>query len=120
MSNHWIRGTSFTVAVASLIAIGGTGYSAAKPDSALYVNDSEYQQTWLPFLEDGKTSKSDVESKLGKPPRQFEGGKIWTYGMVGLWVINENPEYSLVLVFDEKNVLRKHSLIRIRHKQMGG
>jgi hypothetical protein len=118
-------GANFTLALL-LMLIMTVGCSGATPPSLLYVDDTEYRQTWFPFLEDGKTTKSEVESKLGKPPRQFEDGRIWTYEMTGLWtvyglwVFYENPEYNLVLVFDENNLLRKQSLVRIRHRYMSG
>jgi hypothetical protein len=87
------------------------------------------------FLKEGVTTKEEVLLKLGIPAAQFEGERILLYRLrerekEGLVVIP--PElgykdarlapvrspwgagnYSLVLVFDEKNVLRKQSLIKI-------
>ncbi len=84
----------------------------------LYVNDIELQQKLLPFLEDGKTRKKEVESKLDRPFIHYEDGRIWVYA---LEITEEGPfevyrfgDYHLVLVFDEKNILIRHSLLRIK------
>jgi len=96
-----------------------------------YVNDIELQQKWLPFLVDGKTTKEEVESKLDSPSYQYdersayyataikyEEGRIWAYIMLiteeGALVVEISGNYHLVLVFDEKNILKRHSLLRIR------
>jgi hypothetical protein len=55
------------------------GCSAAPPSSSLYVNDTDYLQTWYPFLQKGKTTKTTVESELGRPSQHFENDRIWTY-----------------------------------------
>jgi hypothetical protein len=89
----------------------------------------------LDFLKEGFTTKQDVLLKLGIPATQFEGERILLYRLrerqkEGLVVIPpelgyrdprlapmRSPwgpgDYSLVLVFDEKNVLRNQSLIKI-------
>ncbi len=96
-----------------------------------YVNDIELQQKWLPFLVDGKTTKEEVESKLDSPSYQYdersvhyataikyEEGRIWAYMMLiteeGLRVVEFSGHYHLVLVFDEKNILKRHSLVRVK------
>jgi hypothetical protein len=94
------------------------GCSAAPPSSSLYVNERVYLQTWYPYLQEGKTTKAGVESELGRPSQLFENGRIWTYQLIGSRKAEENPQYSLVLVFDDKGVLRQHRLIRIRDDRM--
>ncbi len=93
-----------------------------------YVNDIELQQKLLPFLEDGKTTKEEVESKLDRRGFQYEEGRIWTYIMLlteqgplevrGTFNLRGSGYYSaqyhLVLVFDEKNILKRHSLLRFK------
>ncbi len=83
-----------------------------------YVNDIELQQKWLPFLEDGKTTKEEVESKLSVPFYEYKDGRIWTYTMLiteeGSLEANDSGHYHLVLVFDENNILRKHSFLRFK------
>jgi hypothetical protein len=85
----------------------------------------------LNFLSDAKTTKEEVITTLGQPSGKFEREKILTYrlgfktGNKGFYVVEQQPgmpiednwadaKYSLVLVFDEKNVLRKHSLVEVR------
>ena len=89
----------------------------------------------LDFLKEGVTTKEDVLLKLGIPAAQFEGERILLYRLrerekEGLMVIPPElgyrdarlapmrsswgmGDYSLVLVFDEKNTLRKQSLVKI-------
>ena len=92
---------------------------------------------WFQFIEDGKTTKDEVLLKLGKPSRQFEGGRILTYPMnfsekEGLRVDYERKsithirwgqrlhtsvgiaEYNLILVFDDKNILSEYNLLKVR------
>jgi len=84
----------------------------------------------LNFLADGKTTKEEVLVQLGQPSGKFEQEKILTYqlgyesGNNGYYVVeresswnNEpvwlNTQYSLVLVFDGQNILRRHSLVEV-------
>jgi len=100
------------------------------------VVDESTQQKWLPFIEDGKTTKEEVLLKLGEPSGQFEGGRIFTYPMTfseeeGFKVDYERTfichhrgfktlklsvskaEYNLILVFDDKSILSKHNLLKV-------
>ncbi len=83
-------------------------------------------------MEDGQTKKADVLLRLGIPSAQFEGEKILTYRLVldddeGFLVVSREvdfmdprlsgwwrAEYNLVLLFDERHILQKHSLLKIR------
>ncbi len=95
------------------------------------VDDSMMQQQLAP-LEDGKTTKQDILLKFGIPSSQFEGERIFTYRLrfntnenrfevISREVDRRDPrfaewmqtEYNLVLVFDEKHILQKHSMLRI-------
>ncbi len=92
---------------------------------------------WLPFIEGGKTTKDEILLKLGDPSRQFERGRIVTYPMnfnekEGFRVdykrefvthcrsfqkLNTSvstAEYNLIFVFDDKNILSKYNLLRVR------
>jgi hypothetical protein len=97
------------------------------------VNKEAHPQ--LDFLVEGVTTKEDVLLRLGIPAAQFEGERILLYRLherqkEGLVVIPPELgyrdarlapvrsswgtyDYSLVLVFDEKNILCKQSLIKI-------
>ncbi len=88
--------------------------ACSQPKPKYYVNDISRLQKWFPFLEDGKTTKKEVELKLGPPQTEYEDGRIWTYR------ITPTPEgprigiglYNLVVVFDDRNILNKHSFLR--------
>jgi hypothetical protein len=96
----------------------------------IQVVDKSIQEKWLPFIEDGKTTKDEVLLKLGRPSGQFEGGRILTYTMSfseedGFRVNYERKfiyhgfsvskaKYNLVLVFNENNILSKHNLLKLR------
>ena len=86
----------------------------------------------LALLEDGKTTKQDILLRFGIPSGQFEGERIFTYRLrynqkenrfevISAEVDRRDPrfrewvqtEYNLVLVFDEKHILQKHSMLRI-------
>ena len=85
----------------------------------------EGDKVLLDFIENGKTTKEMVRLKLGYRYRIYQGGKIITYQIAGnkgdgYCVVDtrvlglSETDYSLVLVFDNENVLRKHSLVKIR------
>ena len=80
------------------------------------------QRTQLAFLENGATLRSDVLTTLGDPSSAYEAGRIVAYrldedfGAVQrsqswFW---SNARYSLVVVFDESDVVVSHSLVRVR------
>lgn len=98
----------------------------------LQVAQGEVEQKWLAYFKDGNTTKEEVLLRLGLPAAQFEGERILTYRLMltdaeGLVVVPRKLEpsgrpllywargqYSLVLVFDEKHVLQRHALLRVR------
>lgn len=84
----------------------------------------------LEFLVDGKTTKEEAMIKLGQPAGEFEKEKIFTYRLGfnsrngGYYVVEREfdsfgepvwikSKYSLVLIFDGQNILRKHSLVEV-------
>jgi hypothetical protein len=82
--------------------------------------DEGIQLKWLSLIEDGKTTKDEVLTQLGMPSRQFEGGRIMTYHMTfseekGFRVDAKRQFiYNLVLVFDKRNILEKHRLLKLK------
>ncbi len=94
--------------------------------------DAELEGKWLGFVKDNVSTKQDILLKLGPPSAQFEGEKILIYRLMldekeGLVPVNrsfdpQDPrisewsrgQFNLVLVFDEKNILVRHSLLKIR------
>jgi len=86
----------------------------------------------MPFIQVGKTQRSDVLFRLGSPFRSYEDGRIVTYQMRktdfdNLEVV-QNPRmnwggdefggslhiYSLVLAFNADDVVERKSLVLIR------
>ena len=84
----------------------------------------------LEFLADGTTTRETVLLQLGQPSGRFEHEKILTYRLgydektKHYWLVErENDaagwstwlraQYSLVLVFDEQGVLRRHSRVEV-------
>ena len=84
----------------------------------------------LNFLSDGKTSREEVVLKLGQPSGTFERENILTYRLGfepknnGYFLVEREPtpsgwptwvlaQYSLVLVFDEAGVLRRHAVVEV-------
>lgn len=101
-------------------------------ETKLHTVDDSMVQQQLGLLEDGKTTKQEILLKFGIPSAQFEGERIFTYRLrynkeekrfevASREVDRRDPrfaqwgwtEYNLVLVFDEKHILQKHSMLRI-------
>ena len=91
-------------------------------------------KTSLEFLEYGKTTKDMVRSKLGPPTGTFEGDRIISYRLgktkegyfvsdrvaypyepvAPAWLSGIEGKFSLVLIFDENQILQKHSLVQVK------
>ena len=86
----------------------------------------------LRFLVDGKTTRTEALATLGQPTGCFEAEKILTYRLgfepqisgyylvereasTSGWPTWKAAKFSLVLVFDDNGILRKHSLVGV-HK----
>ena len=88
----------------------------------------------LPFIQDGKTSKAEILSRLGEPANHYETGRILTYKMCKnielqhrLHVCGTRPTAkedeglrkspqlfssdTLILVFGLDNLVERHSLV---------
>lgn len=61
----------------------------------------------LTFLEEGKTTKEDLQTRLGPPSGEFNRGKIWTYS--GL-----NATYLLVVVFGDQDIVKAHRVLKVK------
>jgi len=77
----------------------------------------------LDFLKDGATTKKEVFQSLGFPPGEYDGGHIIIYRVrkrdESYVLVNKvtgwaGIDYNLILVFDDANVLKKHSLVGVR------
>ncbi|NJD24498.1 MAG: hypothetical protein FIB06_03730 [Betaproteobacteria bacterium] len=79
----------------------------------------------LGFLQDGVTTREEIYLRLAEPSATFEGGRILTYRLDedgSGYVLSKRTgrgftgKYSLVLAIDEKGILRRHSLVRIKEE----
>ena len=77
----------------------------------------------IAFLRDGSTTREDVYLRLAEPSGIYEGGRIMTYQLdwneKGYVLMRRREaawtaKYSLVLSFDDRGVLRRHSLLNVR------
>jgi hypothetical protein len=108
------------LSLALLVALGSAA-CASRPERQV-----PEMARLLPYIEDGRTSKEQILLKLGEPSGHFEGERILTYRMIegaageavaappqglGGW---EGACFSLVLVFDERQILKTHNLLRVR------
>jgi len=66
----------------------------------------------IPFISDGGTTRSEISQRLGEPKSSYKSGKILIYE------IKLNSEkrnvYDLVLVFDDNDILSRHSVVRVK------
>jgi hypothetical protein len=77
----------------------------------------------LDFLQDGNTTREEVILRLAEPSATFESGHILTYRLdedEGGYTIRGSrgpgwsAKFSLVLSFDDRGVLRRHALVRVK------
>jgi len=114
MDNTWLDCTKgLWVLLLGIVLLAGCATAPAN-----------YRVVTLSFLDDGKTTKQDALSNLSSACGQYEQGKILTYRL-GFdpnnqgYYLNGDPTwngdtYSLVLIFDEAGVLRRHSLVKVK------
>jgi len=84
----------------------------------------------LKFLAEGQTTRTEAIITLGQPSGRFEQEKILTYRLgfeprnSGYYLVEREAtasgwptwtaaKFSLVLVFNDHGVLRKHSLVKV-------
>lgn len=79
----------------------------------------------LDFLQIGQTTRQDVLDHLGSPSRRYDEALILTYRIVrdrgGLFTepytqLWNGVHFSLVLAFDENNLLRKYAMVPVRYR----
>lgn len=101
---------------------------------ATRLTSKELQEKSLSFLKISQTTQEEVLLNLGIPSAQFQGERILTYRLilqlngdlkvvpretvfsdaslpVSIWRM---PQYNLVLVFDERQILKTFNLIDMR------
>lgn len=98
----WFGGLSlrFLVGALCLLAL----VSCAKKQST---DEVSVIQTSLTFLEDGKTTKENLQAHLGPPSGEFNQGKIWTYSRLAV-------AYHLIVVFGDQDIVKTHRILKVR------
>jgi len=61
-------------------------------------------------LIDGVTTKSEISDQLLSPINSFEKGRI----LIFRWMPSYENQYHIVTVFDDNDILQKHSIIKVR------
>src|SRR5262245_50988403 len=104
---------------ASLVGVCFAIIAGCGPSSSLTIVDlnTENGRRSFGFLVDGQSTRSEIQARLGEPDSVFEGQRIVTYALSEASVVvsgerRQWARYELVLVFDERDILRRHSLIQ--------
>lgn len=122
LTQQLILGMHRSMALAGVLAL-----ACAPP--TLRLGDSVFLHTGrLSFLKDGQTTREDVLLRLGTPNAHFEGDRLLTYAFwkssKGVWIRRgrspapgsayTQPTDNLVLLFDARGILVRHSLVVAR------
>lgn len=77
----------------------------------------------LGFIRDGQTTREETYLHLGEPTAFYEGGRIMSFRLGedggGYFLLAKSPGFSgvrssLILVFDESGVLKRHALVQVK------
>lgn len=113
----------------SCVGLWFCGCQSAPPPPAA----SQLQDGALSFVRDGRLSLDEAVLRLGVPTDHFEVDRILTYRIAyhqreGVVLLASRPvfegdfadlnwekgQYSLVLVFDERGILKAHSILPLK------
>ena len=105
--------------IVTILLVAGCAASTVAPENSRVVDEV------VPFIQDGKTSRNEVLSRLGDPDYRHEGGRILAYRMWRCAMEEQVPlsaetrcrdpgKYNLVLVFGPHNLVERHSLVRVK------
>jgi outer membrane protein assembly factor BamE (lipoprotein component of BamABCDE complex) len=121
-----VRRLLYSMPLVALLAFSGCSHGHP------VVVEEAHASSILPDLVEGKTTKEDVLFMLGIPSAMFEGERIFSYRMIAgeddkLVVVPreishddvrlstwKNAEYSLVLSFNDRHILQRKGLVRVR------
>ncbi len=54
----------------------------ATPRDDTYVTETYVSERWLPFIQNGKTTRNELVAILGEPTRSYQDGKILAYRLI--------------------------------------
>lgn len=93
--------SSFIKAVTVFYVLTVLGCATAP---APYLKESYVKESWLPFIQNNKTTKMEIIKLLGEPTEYFEKGRIFAYRL-----ILENPEHRATI--NDCNPKRSEELV---------
>jgi hypothetical protein len=115
--NHW---TGLWMVAALLLTTGGCSSYRTN------VASPEVAHDLLPFLENGKTRRDEIQKILGNPSFESERDRVIAYRVApdGLGSLEsvvwegtfgwKRTQYNLVLAFNAEQILEKHALIQMK------
>ena len=77
----------------------------------------------LEFIQDGRTSVEEAYLYLGDPSGLYENGRILSFRLGqdegGYYPVLKTTgfsgvRFSLIMVFDERGILKRHSLVQVK------
>lgn len=77
------------------------------------VIDPQLEGERFGYLQDGKTNRQEIIDRLGNPRHSYENGRIIIYS----WIDTKSDvyvTYDIVLIFNENDILERHSVVRVR------
>ena len=90
--------------------------------AACAARPSRGQQGLIDFIQDGVTTRQELQARLGDPGATYEAERVLTYRLGrdpgGDYVFRNKSDWlgvcaNLVLVLDDRGILRKHSLVAV-------
>ena len=77
------------------------------------VIDPQLEGERFGYLQDGKTNRQEIIDRLGNPLHSYENGRIVIYSWIDM-KSDVYVKYDIVLIFNEYNILERHSVVRVR------
>ena len=98
-----------SLVILSLSIFSATIIFSCAPKRKPINEDDIFIEQWE-FVKAGKVTKQEIMDRLGEPESSYENGRIVIY----VRFYEKLKVYDLVLVFNDNNVLERHSVVRIR------
>ncbi len=97
-----------------MLSAGCTSYMERTTD--------EFATEHMPFIQDGRTTRAEIDNRLGQPANSYEQGRIVSYNfcedekhrfhLSGCEHVTVDNIYNMVLVYGPDGIVKKHRLLR--------
>ena len=77
------------------------------------VIDPQLEGERFGYLQDGKINRQEIIDRLGNPHHSYENGRIIIYSWIDM-KSDGYVTYDIVLIFNENDILERHSVVRVR------